>query len=321
MKTMQWLLRREFWENRGGFFWAPVVAGGVFLVLFMLLLAIAQAAADRSHIQIGLVRLDSLLKSVDPSAMQAAAVGVDTLILTIVAMSMFVTAIVVFFYSLGAFFDERKDRSILFWKSLPLSDRDTGISKVLSATVVAPAIGFVAGIVTGMGLLLVLCMFAAFHGQNLFGLVFWHAHPVRMTMLALTTLPLYAIWALPTVGWLMLCSSWARAKPFLWALGVPLGAGILVTFFDLMQAIERPNVWFWEHVVGRMLGGTFPGGWLKHASISFENGIRTPDDMLNLATLGNFYSALGSAELWVGAVAGAAMLVAATRLRRWRDEA
>ena len=130
MKTMQWLLRREFWENRGGFFWAPVVAGGVFLVLFMLLLAIAQAAADRSHIQIGLVRLDSLLKSVDPSAMQAAAVGVDTLILTIVAMSMFVTAIVVFFYSLGAFFDERKDRSILFWKSLPLSDRDTGISKV-----------------------------------------------------------------------------------------------------------------------------------------------------------------------------------------------
>src|SRR5690606_13712623 len=138
---------------------------------------------------------------------------------------------------------------------------------------------------------------------------------------SLATLPLSAVWALPTVGWLMLCSAWARTKPFLWAVGVPVGAGIMVSWFDLMQTIAQPDIWFWEHVVARVLLGTFPGGWLKHASSSFENGIQSPEDMLNLATLGNFYSALGSMELWVGAAAGVAMLIAATRMRRWRDEA
>lgn len=321
MKTLQWLLRREFWENRGGFFWAPVIAGGVFLVLNLLGLAIAMAAAGRAHIQIGLVKIDALLKSVDPEAIQAAVVGIDAMFLMVSAMIGVVTAIVVAFYCLGAFYDERKDRSILFWKSLPLSDRDTGISKATSALFVAPTIGLAAGVATSVGMLLLLCIFAAFHGQNLFGLVFWDAHPIKMTLLSLATLPLSAVWALPTVGWLMLCSAWAKTKPFLWAVGVPVGAGIMVSWFDLMQTIAQPDIWFWEHVVARVLLGTFPAGWLKHASISFENGIQSPEDMLNLATLGNFYSALGSVEVWVGAIAGVAMLVAATRLRRWRDEA
>ena len=53
---------------------------------------------------------------------------------------------VVFFYCLGSLYDERKDRSVLFWKSLPVSDRDTVLSKALSALVVAPTLAIAVGI-------------------------------------------------------------------------------------------------------------------------------------------------------------------------------
>src|SRR5690606_18760599 len=35
-QRMRWLLQREFWEHKGGFFWAPLVAGAVSLLLTLL---------------------------------------------------------------------------------------------------------------------------------------------------------------------------------------------------------------------------------------------------------------------------------------------
>ena len=54
----------------------------------------------------------------------------------------------------------------------------------------------------------------------------------------LAWIPVYALWALPTVGWLMLCSAWARSKPFLWAVMIPMFAGIFVSWFDLMRGFN-----------------------------------------------------------------------------------
>ena len=46
--AFKWLIKREFWENRGGFFWAPVITGGIFLVLNLILAVIGSIAARRS---------------------------------------------------------------------------------------------------------------------------------------------------------------------------------------------------------------------------------------------------------------------------------
>ena len=32
MKTMKWLVRREFWEHKGMFFWAPIIAAGLIVL-------------------------------------------------------------------------------------------------------------------------------------------------------------------------------------------------------------------------------------------------------------------------------------------------
>ena len=54
MNTYKWLLKREFWEHKGGFFWAPIVAGAIFLVLSLMGIGAGELAARRmpDHAQI-----------------------------------------------------------------------------------------------------------------------------------------------------------------------------------------------------------------------------------------------------------------------------
>ena len=164
---------------------------------------------------------------------------------------------VVFFYCLGALYDERKDRSVLFWKSLPLSDRDTVLSKVASATLVAPIIASIAALATMFAFLLVVSMVVVVARRQSrpaalgTGAARWRSRPSSSPRF-----PVYALWSLPTVGWLLLCSAWARSKPFLWALMIPAFAGIFVSWFDLMKVFNLESTWFWKNVVARLLLGT-----------------------------------------------------------------
>src|SRR3546814_5682810 len=90
-----------------------------------------------------------------------------------------VLGFVVFFYCLGALYDDRRDRSILFWKSLPISDTSTVLSKVVSATVLAPIIAVITGIIVGMLQLLILAVTLSFHGVNVWQLLTL-ANPFRV---------------------------------------------------------------------------------------------------------------------------------------------
>jgi ABC-2 type transport system permease protein len=128
------------------------------------------------------------------------------------------------------------------------------------------------------------------------------------------------VWALPTVGWLMLCSSWARSKPFLWAIMIPVMAGIFISWFDVMNAVNLDSTWFWRNVVARVLGGVFPGTWIDVANTDVLH-LKRPGDLIQQgALLKTMYSVLATPQAWIGAAAGTAMIAASIRLRRWRDE-
>jgi ABC-2 type transport system permease protein len=245
--------------------------------------------------------------------------AVDGLLLMAGSWPLMVLAFVVFFYCLGSLYDERKDRSVLFWKSLPVSDGQTVLSKVASATLMAPTLAVIASIVTMLGFLIIMSVAVLFHGGNPITLLWGPGSPLKLGLNMLACIPIYALWALPTVGWLMLCSSWARSKPFLWAIMIPLFAGIFVSWFDLMQLFNLDSLWFWKNVVGRSLISVFPATWIDAAHIGeiSGDGPSVIHEVINLRTM---YSVLGSAQLWIGAAVGAAMIFAAVRLRRWRDE-
>jgi ABC-2 type transport system permease protein len=323
------LLRREFWEHKGGFFWAPLVAGGISLLLTIMAIIVGEVVARKaiaagkfqgdSEITINGLDLGKITSKMGAEEMQHLGGGIDLSMLAAASWPFIVLAFVVFFYCLGALYDERKDRSVLFWKSLPLSDRDTVLSKVASATLVAPLLAVGAALLTMLGFLLVISVVAMLHGGNAMQLVWGPGSPLKMASLLVASIPVYALWALPTVGWLLLCSAWSRSKPFLWAIMIPVFAGIFVTWFDLMQAFNMESVWFWKNVVARMLFSVAPGTWIDAAT--FEHGnFDGPAAVSQLFSLKTTYSTLLAPQLWIGAAAGAAMIFGAIRLRRWRDE-
>lgn len=325
------LLRRELWEHKGGFFWAPMIAGGVFLLLALMGIGIGEVtrqkfagnAVDiegRSGLTIGMLDLSDVTGQLDAKDLVELGKAVDITLLMAVTWPMIVLAFVVFFYCLGALYDERKDRSVLFWKSLPVSDRDTVLSKVVGATVLAPVIATVAGLLTMLGLLVICSLAILAYGGNPVTLLWAPGHPFRMAMQLVASIPVFAVWALPTVGWLMLCSAWARSKPFLWAIMIPVFAGIFVTWFRLMNLFDQGAGWFWQHVVARMLLSTVPGSDLFYRGPNSgitDDSFERIDQLLSLS---NTYAAFLRPEMWIGAAAGIAMLLVAVRLRRWRDE-
>ncbi|HEU0152948.1 MAG TPA: hypothetical protein VFQ84_06355 [Arenimonas sp.] len=329
MNTFKWLLKREYWEHRGGFFWAPIVSGAIFLLLTVMAIiageSVRRAADDGGEkLTMNGVELRQLTETLSPKEIAELGGGLDLGTLMSGTWPFIVLGFVVFFYCLGALFDERKDRSVLFWKSLPLSDGRTVLSKVASALVLAPVIATAAAVVTSLGFLVILSIYVLFHGGNPLSLIWGPASPLTIALHLVAALPVYAAWALPTVGWLLLVSAWARSKPFLWALLVPVFAGILVTWFDVMELFGLKASWFWQHVVGRLLLGTFPGMdmiYLGANDPAMQNfNPDGPQDIVALFSAQNLWGSFATPDLWIGAAAGVAMIFGAIYFRRSRDE-
>lgn len=321
MNTFAALLKREFWEHKGGFFWAPIIAVVVNLTLTLMAAIAAEVLGGKAGIKINGVHLIELGKHLDEPMRRRLGAALDVAAMTSASWPYAVLGFVVFFYCLGALFDDRRDRSVLFWKSLPISDRDTVLSKVFSALVTAPLIATAAAIASALGMLVLFSAFTLWHGGNPFTLVWGPASPLKTIFDLIATLPVYMVWALPTVGWLLLCSAWAKSKPFLWAVILPVLAGVLISWFDLLQSADLRIDWFWGHVVGRLLGSTFPGMNIVFSlDVRDTSRVDDPSDLLDLFSASRAWGSLLSIEVWIGAALGVAMIVTAIRLRRWRDE-
>jgi ABC-2 type transport system permease protein len=325
--TMKWLIRREVWEHKGSMFWAPAIVAA----LLVLLVGGTMMYGMAVHGTPGIVHING--QAMSHGAFAAAMPAESRAMVARVASGMYIAAgsplfIIMtgtmFFYCIGALYNERQDRSILFWKSLPVSDAMTVLSKAVTALCVAPVIAIALATVCSLALLLVACIAMALGGIHMAGAILsepdLYLQPLRLVGL----LPVYVVWALPTIGWLLLVSSWAKTKPLLWAVGVPLIALVLVKWFSytLENFSGAPlNIMpVAQGIVARLLGGIVPGIWF-----TFTGGI--PPEMHQNAQgpdMGVLFEAswmtLATAGAWIGALCGAAMIFGAIRLRRWRDE-
>ena len=321
-KNLYWLVKREFWEHRGGFFWAPVITGAIFLLLNLMGIITAEVLGASHGIHIGASGgLQHVIAQMDAGDMSKVGFALDIAMYSAMGLLIVVLGFVVFFYCVGALYDDRRDRSILFWKSLPISDASTVLSKVLSATVLAPIITVIVGIVAGVLQLLMVAVTLSFHGLNMWQLL-GYAHPFRVLLNLIGYIPLYVLWALPAVGWLMLCSAWARSKPFLWAVALPVATGLLVSWFGLMGLFNLSTGWFWTHVVQRSLFSVFPGTGSLFGLSGESMARHVGEDMgLGIMNLDATYQLLASPNMWIGVAVGIGLLAGATWFRRWRDEA
>lgn len=313
--TFKWLLKREFWENRGGFFWAPLIAGGIVAVLYTLL-AVIGSIAGRDKIELAGTHEG------DIGEMSRIVGGfADANLLTGVGLAFIVLAFVAFFYALGSLYDDRRDRSVLFWKSLPVSDTQTVLAKAAWALLLAPLVALVVGLLAGFVMWMVTALTVSVNGLPGSSAVFTHSHPLKITGNLLAALPVQVLWSLPTIGWLMFCSAWAHTKPFLWAVLVPVLGCVIISMLNILPGLDLPLDTLWYVVAFRGLLSVVPGTWMATTGHdNFVGGdVRTTPDMIDQLPLSQSWQTFATADLWIGVVVGAAFIAGAIYLRRWRE--
>ena len=320
-----WLLiKREFWEHKGGFFWAPIVTGAIVSLLTLLgtitSSVLFQRAKSGGHVNFDEINFNG--QHGLEAAKGAFGFAGDVTLLTGLGFTCAVLVFVVFFYALGSLYDERKDRSVLFWKSLPVSDTQTVLSKATWALLLAPALAIGIGLLIGVVLWIISAITMVANGIPGAGAIFSASHPFRVLGHVLSAIPVYVFWALPTIGWLMLCSAWARSKPFLWAVLVPVLGSTLISWMGTLPGISIAHGKVWYALVFRGLLSIIPGSWYASpgTTAAIQNThISSPDDLANAISLTNSWQAFATLDLWIGALLGALMIYAAIVLRRRRE--
>ncbi|MFC5458951.1 hypothetical protein [Massilia niabensis] len=328
MNTMKWLLRREFWEHKGGFVWAPLIAALIMVVLVGGVLGYGVASGKMGGDSISIqvdgeeVHNTSLAKALTAEKRAEVANVAANNYIAVGAPIFVVLPVVAFFYCLAALYDDRRDRSILFWKSLPISDTDTVLSKLVTVLVVAPLITIGMATAAALAIWFLGALGASQLGISLFGPVLTNVNFYLAPLYLVAMLPVYILWALPTAGWLLLVSSWAKSKVFLWAVGVPLMAAVLLKWLDYLLGMTGGVTinadWIINNVLEAILLGLVPGTWFMEAGSALPQPGANGVPLLPMLTYS--WSTLAKPELWAGVVAGVAMIAGAIRLRRWRDE-
>ena len=277
-RRMYWSVRRELWENRSIYI-APLAVAAVALFSFSL-----------SSI-VGIWETPLRLNPAQPQAPYEMAAGL-----------MMITGIVVsVFYCLDALHGERRDRSILFWKSLPVSDVTTVLAKASIPFVILPLLTFAISLALQWLMLLLSSAVLLVSGQSVTEL--WTNLPIlRMSLLMLYhILTAHTLWPAPVYCWLLLVSGWPRRATFLWA-ALPLLA---------IAGVEQIafHTWHFAALVGSRLIGAAP------MAASTPPDMFPTDPMTHIAP-GSFLSSPG---LWIGLAMAAAFLAAAVRLRHYRE--
>jgi ABC-2 type transport system permease protein len=284
-----WLVRREFWENRA-IWMIPAVFGGLLLLAALF----------------GRVSIPQLTSPQESRAAAGAFLGVIGGTFFIV-MSVYST-----WYLLDCLYTDRRDRSILFWKSLPISDATTVLIKLLVGMVIIPLVYFAAADATALLAAFILSVRArAAIGSSLWNGEVW----VQMQVLWIYVVVTAAIWYLPIAGWLMLVSAWAKRAVMLWAILPPLLVYILERMFFGTKTMG--------HIISRRLVGlpsvaiNDPQELWTHGGNVVDNAAATSTSVWQLINPSGFFT---SAETWIGVAVGVVLIVGAIQLRMRRSE-
>jgi ABC-2 type transport system permease protein len=283
-RQIYWALRRELWENRF-IYLAPLGVAALFLFGFLIhsmihpaggVRGLSTLAPDKQH--------EAIIEPYDMAA----------------ALLMGAFLLVAVFYCIETLQRERRDRSILFWKSLPVSDVTTVLTKASIPFLVLPLLTCAIAFVTQFLMLLVSSV--ALVGSGLSVATYWEQVSLFQASLLLLyhVMTVHVLWCAPIYGWLVLVSAWARRAALLWAVLPPLAIGTLEKLLF--------NTTHFSSFLEQFLSGSGTEAHTMPGTLPMDPGT-------HLTPL-KFLSTPG---LWLGLAVTAAFLATAVRLRRHRD--
>jgi ABC-2 type transport system permease protein len=272
------LLKREYWEHRGLFVIAPLVVA--------LILLVASFWASRFA---GPEMVTEVLRQFGTLTSGLTATQLGPLMMPLAVPFISVLYVCVLVYLVNCLYQDRRDASILFWQSMPVSNLKTVMSKIVMVCAVAPLIM----IAVIFGLLVITALAIVINstrmgvetigfGQMLGGSIYGLLLVYMSTLLA-------GLWLFSTLGWLLLFSAFARALPFLSAIAV----------FILLLFLE-------DFIFGTQYLTT----WLDSRAVFTEYIVFAP---------GDFFAKLFSYDMLAGIVAGAVLVTGAVYMRRFAD--
>jgi ABC-2 type transport system permease protein len=279
---MYWSLRRELWENRS-IYAAPFVMAALATFGFFTHLG---RFAEGMRASGNATPARQVLDAVIPYGMAASAI-------------LFVGVLVAIFYCADALNGERRDRSILFWKSMPVSDRTTVLSKALTAIAVIPLIAFAFAV--SAQLLMLLGSLAVLAAKGIDAGMLLSRLPPSMPVALFYGVVVHALWFAPVYAWLLVISAWTRRAPLLWAALLFFAA-----FVVEMLAFGTSHV---LSLVKYRITGAMAEAFAVDAT-------KTPIVYLHQLDPVKFLSSPG---LWLGLLFAAGCLVVAIRVRRHRE--
>jgi len=298
------LLRREVWEHRS--IW--VTPAAVALIVSLLTLAMIVAASNFGDIT-------------DMAIIGASNVGDNERRMALLGMlvgytSVFLIAMwfLMIFYCLDALYAERKDKSILFWRSLPITDAETVISKLLTAVVLIPLVTFAAVAISHLINLIIVSLWINFEGGSP-GHLIWGSVPLFDTWLAmLIVLLAIPLWLSPLLGWFLFVSAWTKRGPFLTAF-------LPIAVMPILEYVILRSHLLWDAISTRLSMQSMPMFSIDPEQIFDEDKFRYLQledlSLLNLLDVSRFLTSL---ELWLGLIVCALFATAAIYVRRYRDD-
>ena len=315
------LLRRELWEH------TSLKAVPITLLMFVLLsnlafIFVVGSSANVITISTGddALSVNNYIEYFAQLDAEKQSVIVNGTMITTGMIINSILLIVMFFYLLDSLYGERKDRTILFWKSLPVSNKQTVLSKLTIAVLIIPVIIF---ITTALANLITLSLqsYAFLHNQYPADLLWQQTDIIGTTMFSIFLLIQQTIWYFPVMGWLLFCSAWCRKPPIIVAVLIPA----LLVFIDSSFALGTG--------ISEVLLERLPLGIMSMQLGSESSMMSYPYNMSNqqlpgfnmvagisLPSIDDILRFLGNNKVWMGIVIGIFFTGMAISLRRWRDD-
>ncbi len=307
LRTLWALMRRELWESPVAFKWTPLAIGGFIVTLALFTLIVGSRLDADFAFTLDAMRLFS------ERPMDERRLAITGALFSISTLFFQLMLLIILFYLAGCLYDDRRDRSILFWKSLPVSDQLTVASKILTACLLVPALFMLAIVLTQLALLLIASVFALSGGVNPFTALWLPASLPKLWSVMTLGLIIQALWLLPIYAWLAFCSSWAPRLPILIAIGIPAGIALVQHSWALFTNLSLPGSNFGLMVLKRMGTGVLPGN--LNIEIGKKPGNIEFDESLYMS-FGNLANHLVKLELWIGVAIALVFLAGAVWFRR-----
>lgn len=304
IQTQLALIRRELWEHRS--IYVTPAAIGIIVSLLMVTGQVAVSAMGQ-HLDFALLGATAL----GENERAAALTGLMTLISLPMLFAMWILTI---FYTLDSLYAERKDRSILFWRSIPVTDAETVTSKLLTALIVIPLITLLMIVVTQLMVLIITSVWVSIRGADAWYLI-WGAAPLFDTwIVTLVVLLAVPLWWAPFIGWFLFVSAFTKRSPFLTAF-MPL------IVLPMLEKIFLNSSYLATAFADRLKMPLFSGKDLSILKLDNMDEVRTVAEsgisLLSLLDLSGYFANPG---LWAGMVVCGLLVTAAIYLRRYRDD-